>query len=177
MEAKGEKNGGIGRKEEGGKERNGNGKDGGKREGNGKGREMGIRKWGGRNVEEEEGGGGKGREGRKRLLGLVSYLVANLTLDTARIEPSEIPSGQRHYQLRYQEEDREQIHFLGNNSSGTKKYRGTNSNNGGNTRDRVKIVGGVIGSGDEIDENTGGIILSVEFSKELKELLPNEAGK
>ncbi|GKD86929.1 hypothetical protein Tco_1358083, partial [Tanacetum coccineum] len=27
------------------------------------------------------------------------------------------------------------------------------------------------------DENTGGIILSVEFSEELKELLPDEAGK
>ncbi|GKB52618.1 hypothetical protein Tco_0903371 [Tanacetum coccineum] len=27
------------------------------------------------------------------------------------------------------------------------------------------------------NENTGGIILSVEFSKELKELLPDEAGK
>ncbi|GKB47938.1 hypothetical protein Tco_0898691, partial [Tanacetum coccineum] len=37
---------------------------------------------------------------------------------------------------------------------------------GGNTGDGVKIAGGVIGSGDEI-----------EFSEELKELLPNEAGK
>ncbi|GKC93575.1 hypothetical protein Tco_1159017 [Tanacetum coccineum] len=27
------------------------------------------------------------------------------------------------------------------------------------------------------DENTGGIILSVKFSEELKELLPDEAGK
>ncbi|GKB97011.1 hypothetical protein Tco_0983148, partial [Tanacetum coccineum] len=50
-----------------------------------------------------------------------------------------------------EEEDGEQIHFLGGNSSlGTKKYRGSNSNDGGNTGDGVKIAGGVIGSGDEI---------------------------
>ncbi|GJT00450.1 hypothetical protein Tco_0821619 [Tanacetum coccineum] len=36
-----------------------------------------------------------------------------------------------------------------NSSSGTKKYRGSNSSDGGNTGDGVKIVGGVIGSGDE----------------------------
>ncbi|GJZ49914.1 hypothetical protein Tco_0604104 [Tanacetum coccineum] len=66
-----------------------------------------------------------------------------------------------------EEEDEEQIRFLGgNSSSGTKKYRGSNSNDGGNTGDGVKIAGGVIGSGDEI-----------EFSEELKELLPDEAGK
>ncbi|GKF58764.1 hypothetical protein Tco_0172301, partial [Tanacetum coccineum] len=53
---------------------------------------------------------------------------------------------------------------------------GSNSSDGGNTRDGVKIAGGVIGSGDEIDENTGRIILSIEFSEELKELLPDEAG-
>ncbi|GJS21814.1 hypothetical protein Tco_0450446 [Tanacetum coccineum] len=53
-----------------------------------------------------------------------------------------------------------------NSSSGIKKYRGLNSSDGGNIRDRVKIAGGVIGSGDEI-----------EFSEELKELLPNETGK
>ncbi|GJW89727.1 hypothetical protein Tco_0167280, partial [Tanacetum coccineum] len=65
------------------------------------------------------------------------------------------------------EEDRERIRFLGgNNSSRTKKYQGSNSSNGGNTRDGVKIAGKVIGCGDEI-----------EFSEELKELLPNEAGK
>ncbi|GJZ64513.1 hypothetical protein Tco_0620934, partial [Tanacetum coccineum] len=53
------------------------------------------------------------------------------------------------------EEDGEQIHFLGgNSSSGTKKYQGLNSNDGGNTRDGVKIAGGVIGSGDEIVEIT-----------------------
>ncbi|GJT38095.1 retrovirus-related pol polyprotein from transposon TNT 1-94 [Tanacetum coccineum] len=50
-----------------------------------------------------------------------------------------------------EEEDGEQIRFLGgNSSSGTKKYRGSNSSDGGNTGDGVKIVGGVIRSGDEI---------------------------
>ncbi|GJZ63322.1 hypothetical protein Tco_0619743 [Tanacetum coccineum] len=50
-----------------------------------------------------------------------------------------------------EEEDGEWICFLGgNSSSGTKKYRGSNSNEGGNTGDRVKIVGEVIRSGDEI---------------------------
>ncbi|GKG25297.1 hypothetical protein Tco_0395925, partial [Tanacetum coccineum] len=63
-----------------------------------------------------------------------------------------------------EEEDGEQIHFLGGNR--TKKYRGSNSNDGGNTGDEVKIAGGVIRSGDEI-----------EFSEELKELLFDEAGK
>ncbi|GJV08306.1 hypothetical protein Tco_1345962 [Tanacetum coccineum] len=54
------------------------------------------------------------------------------------------------------------IRFLGgNSSSGIKKYRGLNSNDDG-----VKIVGGVIGSGGEI-----------EFSEELKELLSDEAEK
>ncbi|GJW03439.1 hypothetical protein Tco_1562295 [Tanacetum coccineum] len=75
-----------------------------------------------------------------------------------------------------EEEDREQIRFLGDNSSSrTKKYQGSNSSDGGNIGDGVKIAGGVIGSGGEKDENTGGIIL--EFSEELKELLPAEAGK
>ncbi|GJY78470.1 hypothetical protein Tco_0484271 [Tanacetum coccineum] len=68
-----------------------------------------------------------------------------------------------------EEENGEWICFLGGNSSpGTKKYRGLNSNDGGNTGDGVKIVK---------DENTGGIILSLEFSEELKDLLPAEAGK
>ncbi|GKB48997.1 hypothetical protein Tco_0899750 [Tanacetum coccineum] len=50
-----------------------------------------------------------------------------------------------------EEEEEEQIRFLGDNSSsGIKKYQGSNSNDGGNTRDGVKIAGGVIGSGDEI---------------------------
>ncbi|GJX93342.1 hypothetical protein Tco_0347928 [Tanacetum coccineum] len=66
-----------------------------------------------------------------------------------------------------EEEDKEQIRFLGSNSSsGTKKYRGSNSNDSGNTRDGVKIASEVMGSGDEI-----------EFSEELKDLLPDEAGK
>ncbi|GJW32606.1 hypothetical protein Tco_0052638 [Tanacetum coccineum] len=47
---------------------------------------------------------------------------------------------------------------------GNKKYRGLNSSKGGNTRDGVKIAGGVIGSG-------GGI----ESSEELKEVLPDVA--
>ncbi|GJV40965.1 hypothetical protein Tco_1419405 [Tanacetum coccineum] len=66
-----------------------------------------------------------------------------------------------------EEEDGEWICFLGgSSSSGTKKYRGSNSSDGGNTGDEVKIAGGVIGYGDEI-----------EFSEELKELLPDEAGE
>ncbi|GKE77541.1 hypothetical protein Tco_1543661 [Tanacetum coccineum] len=66
-----------------------------------------------------------------------------------------------------EEEDGEQIRFLGgNSSSGIKKYRGSNSSDGGNIGDGVKIAGEVIGSGDEI-----------EFSEELKELLPDEDGK
>ncbi|GJY53368.1 hypothetical protein Tco_0445032 [Tanacetum coccineum] len=40
-------------------------------------------------------------------------------------------------------------------SSGTKKYRGSNSSDGGNTGDGVKIVGGVMGSGDEIEQLEG----------------------
>ncbi|GJZ63321.1 hypothetical protein Tco_0619742, partial [Tanacetum coccineum] len=46
------------------------------------------------------------------------------------------------------------------------KYRGLNSSDGGNIGDRVKIAGGVIRSDDEI-----------EFSEELKDLLPAEAEK
>ncbi|GJT42325.1 NADH-plastoquinone oxidoreductase subunit 7 [Tanacetum coccineum] len=65
--------------------------------------------------------------------------------------------------------------FGGNSSSGTKKYRGSNSSDGGNIEDGVNIPGGVIGSSDEIGEITDGIIL--EFSEELKEMLPDEAGK
>ncbi|GJV02805.1 hypothetical protein Tco_1336374 [Tanacetum coccineum] len=64
-----------------------------------------------------------------------------------------------------EEEDEEQIRFLGgNSSSGIKKYRGLNSSDGGNIGDRVKIAGGVIGS----------VIFP---GKTLKELLPDEAGK
>ncbi|GKA84411.1 hypothetical protein Tco_0806006, partial [Tanacetum coccineum] len=44
-----------------------------------------------------------------------------------------------------EEEDGEWICFLGgNNSSGTKKYQGSNSSDGGNTRDGVKIAGETI---------------------------------
>ncbi|GJU43054.1 hypothetical protein Tco_1200320 [Tanacetum coccineum] len=61
-----------------------------------------------------------------------------------------------------EEEDGERIRFLGgNNSSGIKKYRGSNSSYGGNTRDGFKIAGEVIGSGGEI----------------VKELLLNDAAK
>ncbi|GJV73800.1 retrovirus-related pol polyprotein from transposon TNT 1-94 [Tanacetum coccineum] len=64
-----------------------------------------------------------------------------------------------------EEEDGEWIYFLGgNSSSGTKKYRGSNSSDGGNTGDGVKIAGEVIGSGGEI------------VSKSYKKLLPVEAG-
>ncbi|GKC13499.1 hypothetical protein Tco_1010281 [Tanacetum coccineum] len=66
-----------------------------------------------------------------------------------------------------EEEDGERFCFLGgNNSSGTKKYQGSNSSDGGNTGDGVKIAGEVIGSGGEI-----------EFSEDLKEMLPDGAGK
>ncbi|GKF63069.1 hypothetical protein Tco_0183123, partial [Tanacetum coccineum] len=66
-----------------------------------------------------------------------------------------------------EEEDEEHIRFLGGNSfSRKKKYQRSNSSDGGNTRDEVKIADEVIGSGDEI-----------EFSEELKELLHDEAGK
>ncbi|GJR69868.1 hypothetical protein Tco_0015933 [Tanacetum coccineum] len=55
-----------------------------------------------------------------------------------------------------EEEDGEWIRFSGgNSSSGIKKYRGLNSRDGGNIGDRVKIAGGVIGSGDEIGEGSG----------------------
>ncbi|GJR62132.1 hypothetical protein Tco_1504294 [Tanacetum coccineum] len=75
-----------------------------------------------------------------------------------------------------EEEDREWICFLGgNNFSGTKKYRGSNSSDSGNTGDEVKIAGGVIGSGGGIGEITEGIIL--EFFEELKEMHHDEAGK
>ncbi|GKE84838.1 hypothetical protein Tco_1558580 [Tanacetum coccineum] len=58
-----------------------------------------------------------------------------------------------------------------------KEISGSNSSDGGNTGDGVKIASGVIGSGGGIGENTGGMILSLEFSEELKELLSDEVGK
>ncbi|GJX04421.1 hypothetical protein Tco_0190337 [Tanacetum coccineum] len=49
-----------------------------------------------------------------------------------------------------EEEDGEWIRFLGgNNSLATKKYQRSNSSDGGNTGDGVKIAGEVIRSGDE----------------------------
>ncbi|GJY14332.1 hypothetical protein Tco_0383641 [Tanacetum coccineum] len=68
-----------------------------------------------------------------------------------------------------EKEDGEWICFLdGNNSSGIKKYQGSNSSDGGNTGDGVKITGGKI-------EDVSGIIPSLESSEELKEVLPDEA--
>ncbi|GJV33385.1 hypothetical protein Tco_1393785 [Tanacetum coccineum] len=53
-----------------------------------------------------------------------------------------------------EEEDGEWIRFLGgNSSSGTKKYQGSNSSDGGNTGDGVKIAGEAIGSGDKIGDS------------------------
>nr|GEV46383.1 putative reverse transcriptase domain-containing protein [Tanacetum cinerariifolium] len=50
------------------------------------------------------------------------------------------------------EEDEGWIYFLGgNNSSGIKKYQRSNSGDGGNTKDGVKITGGVIGFGGGIE--------------------------
>ncbi|GJZ76848.1 hypothetical protein Tco_0641520 [Tanacetum coccineum] len=67
-----------------------------------------------------------------------------------------------------EEEDGGWIFFLGvNNSSGTKKYRGSNSSDGGNTGDGVKIDG----------ENIGGNSSFLEFSKKSEELFPGLAGK
>ncbi|GKD45525.1 hypothetical protein Tco_1270170 [Tanacetum coccineum] len=55
-----------------------------------------------------------------------------------------------------EEEDGGWICFLGgNNSLGTKKYRGSNSSDGGDTGDGVKIVGEVIGSGGGVGDSTG----------------------
>nr|GEX67801.1 reverse transcriptase domain-containing protein [Tanacetum cinerariifolium] len=53
---------------------------------------------------------------------------------------------------KYAEEDRVTFATGCDNSSGTKKYRGSNSSDGGNTGDGVKITGGEIGSGDGIAE-------------------------
>ncbi|GJU04704.1 hypothetical protein Tco_1121134 [Tanacetum coccineum] len=46
---------------------------------------------------------------------------------------------------------------FGNSSSGTKKYQGSNSSDGGNTGDEVKIADEVIGSGDEIGNSRSDI--------------------
>ncbi|GJT39827.1 hypothetical protein Tco_0939692 [Tanacetum coccineum] len=69
-----------------------------------------------------------------------------------------------------EEEDGEWIYFLGgNSSSGTKKYQGSNSSDGGNTRDGVKIAGEVIGSGGEIglegdEEKLDDVLFELESS-------------
>ncbi|GJW74957.1 hypothetical protein Tco_0134327, partial [Tanacetum coccineum] len=73
-----------------------------------------------------------------------------------------------------EEEDVGRICFLGgNNSSGTKKYQRSNSSDGGNTGDGVKIAGGVIGSGGKI----GGISSFLEFSEKSEESFPDVVGK
>ncbi|GKA28122.1 hypothetical protein Tco_0714290 [Tanacetum coccineum] len=64
-----------------------------------------------------------------------------------------------------EEEDGEWIYLLGgNSSSGIKKYRGSNSSDGGNTRDGVKIAGEVIGSGGEIGLDVSNQALSLAHS-------------
>nr|GEU71591.1 hypothetical protein [Tanacetum cinerariifolium] len=60
-----------------------------------------------------------------------------------------------------EKEDGGWIFFLGgNNSSGTKKYQGSNSGHCGNTRDGVKITGGVIGFGSGIDYSLWEVIIN-----------------
>ncbi|GKD65158.1 hypothetical protein Tco_1307266, partial [Tanacetum coccineum] len=77
------------------------------------------------------------------------------------------------------EEDGGWICFLGgNNSSETKKYRGSNSSDGGNTGDGVKIAGGVIGACGEIGERASKAKRSlVKSFEKLGEMFPDEAGK
>ncbi|GJW84365.1 hypothetical protein Tco_0157510 [Tanacetum coccineum] len=68
-----------------------------------------------------------------------------------------------------EEEDGGWICFLGgNNSSGTKKYWGSNSSDGGNTGYEVKI-----GSGGGLDR----ISSFLEFSEKSEEMFPGVAGK
>ncbi|GJS41655.1 hypothetical protein Tco_0566698 [Tanacetum coccineum] len=67
-----------------------------------------------------------------------------------------------------------------NSSSGTKKYRGSNSSDGGDTGDGVKIVSEVIGSGSGIDR---GKMASEakryldKLSEKSGEMFLDEAGK
>nr|GEU90287.1 hypothetical protein [Tanacetum cinerariifolium] len=76
------------------------------------------------------------------LLGLLVFAMVVASASRAATIPSEI---------NFEEEDGGWICFLGgDNSSGTKKYEGSNSSDGGNTGDVVKITSGVIGSGDGI---------------------------
>ncbi|GKF55535.1 hypothetical protein Tco_0165875, partial [Tanacetum coccineum] len=72
-----------------------------------------------------------------------------------------------------EEEDGGWICFLDGYSSGTKKYRGLNSSDGGNTRDGVKIASGEIRSGGGI----GRISSFLEFLEKSEEMFPDEAGK
>nr|GFA28978.1 hypothetical protein [Tanacetum cinerariifolium] len=83
---------------------------------------------------------------------LVRVPVANVTLSSSahllRENTDSVRSKQHNV---VEEDDGGWIFFLGgNNSSGTKKYQGSNSSDGGNTGDGIKIIGGVIGSGDGI---------------------------
>ncbi|GJT34985.1 hypothetical protein Tco_0925404 [Tanacetum coccineum] len=59
----------------------------------------------------------------------------------------------------------------------TKKYRGSNSSDGGNTRDGVKIASGVIGSGDEIVseqvDTTKGTSTNTKFANQSTERKPS----
>ncbi|GJY02739.1 hypothetical protein Tco_0360891 [Tanacetum coccineum] len=78
-----------------------------------------------------------------------------------------------------EEEDKGWICFLGgNNSSGTKKYRGSNSSDGGNTGEGVKIPDGEIGSGGGIDEMSSEAKEYLDkLSEGSGEMFPDEAGK
>ncbi|GKE91691.1 hypothetical protein Tco_1572786, partial [Tanacetum coccineum] len=70
---------------------------------------------------------------------------------------NDITSFERGYGMIHEDGDNDAIGgndderaISGNSSSGTKKYRGSNSIDGGNTIDEVKIAGELIGSGGEI---------------------------
>ncbi|GJZ53156.1 hypothetical protein Tco_0608041 [Tanacetum coccineum] len=54
-------------------------------------------------------------------------------------------------------------------SSGIKKYRGSNSSDGGNIRDEVKIDGQVIGSGDEIGPSLIELLNNPRIRREAKD--------
>ncbi|GKA20336.1 hypothetical protein Tco_0762366 [Tanacetum coccineum] len=82
------------------------------------------------------------------LLGLSAFAMVAACASRAAVKSA--ISCRRASKLRKKMENG--FRFLGgNSSSGTKRnQRGSNSNDGGNTGDGVKIAGGVIGSGDEI---------------------------
>nr|GEZ60898.1 hypothetical protein [Tanacetum cinerariifolium] len=110
-------------------------------------------------VEEEDGGwicflGGNNSSGTKKYQGSNSGDGGN-TEDGVKITGGVIGFGGGIDELDnvVEEEDRGWICFLGgNNSSGTKKYQGSNSGDGGNIGDGVKIIGGVIGFGGGIGD-------------------------